>query len=493
MKNTKYLYFGILYIIMVGFFVCVGYGFYLLFSLADALTFILIAFYLVNLIFGAFIFAQKRQTQAKLSWLMIIIAMPILGAIIFLIFGTRFRGRISYNKYHEKETFTHEKLEKIDDEFLSKQSFLSQRAVYETSAQLFNTGDKGFDALFSDIKNAKKFIHMQYYIIKPGEIYETFKYLLIQKAKEGLDIRLIVDDFGRWAMPWYEIKELRENKINVAIFGKVHFPFIGSSNGYRTHRKMTIIDGTIAHVGGINIANEYANISSEYGLWLDYQVKLSGGVVRSLELLFIEDWKYVKHEKLDVQKYIVSHFTEKHNSQMVLLESSPEINEPILQNSILSMILSAKKSIVLVTPYLVPTPEIEAAIRTAALSGIDVRIYIPGKPDKKSVFVGTRSFAKTLTQTGVKVYEQSHMLLHSKFGIFDGENMYFGTANIDMRSIYSQFEFIIAAKGEIIQQFEKLIKEYELTSRLLKPNDFKMSWFRGRISRLYVNLFSSIM
>ena len=452
-----------------------------------------IALYSVSVLFNLLIFAQIRHAEAKLSWIIVMTILPVFGHIIFIIFGKRYRGRGSREKYLSKETFKHEVLthKKEHSTIMKKQSNISKRGVYKANIELFDNGHEGFERLFNDIKKAEKFIHIHYYIIKPGEIYEHFKSLLIEKAKQGVEIRFIVDDFGRWAMPWYEIKELKEAGIQVRIFGKVFFPFVGSENGYRTHRKMVLIDGLRVHTGGINIADEYANLDKRFGLWADFQTTITGEAVRSYSLLFLDDWKIVTDEELSIEKYFVK--TTGGKSRSILVEDSPENVEPILQNSIVSWILNARESITLSTPYFVPSQEILSALKSAAQAGVKVTIYIPGKPDKKTVLIVSRYRAEELIAHGVIFKETQNILVHSKIGIFDNKYAYLGTANLDLRSLYSQFEFLNLVEGPIVGKVNKLFKYYDEFSKELETGVSGKNTFKKIIIRIGVFIFSPLM
>ena len=491
MKYLNYLFW---YVIGIVFLIGLGYGFYYMYDSGMSVSVVMIiALYSVSVLFNLLIFAQIRHAEAKLSWIIVMTILPVFGHIIFIIFGKRYRGRMSRQNYLSKKTFKHEVLthDKNISTIMKKQSNISKRGVYKANIELYDNGHEGFEKLFEDIKSAEKFIHIHYYIIKPGEIYEHFKSLLIEKAKQGVEVRFIVDDFGRWAMPWYEIKELRKAGIQVGIFGKVFFPFVGSENGYRTHRKMVLIDGTRIHTGGVNIADEYANLNKSFGLWVDFQTTITGEAVRSYSLLFIDDWKIVTEEELDIKKYLVK--TTGGKSRSILVEDSPENVEPILENSLVSWIINAKKSITLSTPYFVPSNEIMSALKTAAQSGVKVTIYIPGKPDKKSVLIVSRYRAEELIEHGVVFKETQNILVHSKIGIFDNKYAYLGTANLDLRSLYSQFELLNLVEGPIVGKVNKLFKYYDEFSKDIEIHVHKSNSFKKLIVRIGVFIFSPLM
>lgn len=481
---------AIWYTLGIAFLVIIGYLFYMMHEAGYSVTLVvLVALYSTSAFFNLILFSQTRHSGAKLSWIIVMTLLPIFGHIIFVIFGQRYSKRKSLEEYRKKDTFKYEEKGVEGLDIQKRQSSISKRGIYPADITLHRTGAEGFKALFEDLESAKEFIHIQYYIIKPGEIYEQLKQILIKKVKEGVEVRFIVDDFGRWGMPWYEIKDLRDKGIKIGIYGKVHFPFIGSENGYRTHRKLAIVDGVTVHTGGINIADEYAHLNKKYGLWIDYQVTITGKAVRSFSLLFIDDWKMVTGISLDIKKYLKEKDGGK--SRSVLVEDSPEIVDPILQDSLVTWILNAEKSIKLTTPYFIPTEEVIGALRTASLSGVDITIYVPGKPDKKLVLISSMYNAERLTKYGIKFKVAKDMLIHSKLGLFDDKYAYFGTANIDNRSLYSNFETVNLVSGPIVKDIKKLMIEYDEMSNIKKFN--KTPRIKERFLRVFVRIFSPLM
>ena len=474
-----------------------GVGLYFLYDAGYSLVLVIfIAFYSISLYCSILIFIQNRQLIGKLTWMLSFMIFPIIAPTAFILFGQRYKGRMTLEKYRSKRTFEKE-IMGIDHSgseeasIINQQSHIANRGVYNVDAQMFRDGDEGYKKLFDDLENAKEFIHLQYYIIKPGEIFDHLKDILIRKAAEGVEVRFIVDDFGRWAVPWYEIKDLMKKGVRIERYAKVQFPFISSYNVYRMHRKVAIIDGKIAHTGGLNIADEYSNISKKFGLWIDYQIRYEGAAVRSYSLLFMDDWEHITKEKLDFDKYLKEE--NKGESKFVLTEDSPEVLEPIIETSIINLISNAKKEIILTTPYLVPTPELFSALRMAAMKGVKVKIIIPGKPDKKVVIIATKYIAHELQKYGVEIYQAKNLLIHSKIGIFDRKYAYTGTVNLDTRSLYGQWEAIQTLTGPIVEQVGDTIDYYLQFTRKLSFEELSTSKIKSKVIRAYVNFFSPIM
>ncbi len=430
---------------------------------------VLLAIYICTAIWALILFIQKRHLAAKTSWFLIVILIPVVGIFIYLIFGRRYKGRKTMNKFHEKYSETYLNQESscfTKNPLLLSQNKFSKTSILNADLKIYDNGMYAFKQMYEDLEKAQKFIHLNFYIIKSCEVWEELKEIFIKKIKEGVEVRLIVDDFGRWALPWYELKDLRKKGLMISIYDKVSFPFISSQNGVRSHRKYISIDGKIGYTGGVNLANEYANYSKHYGIWEDLVMRVRGQGVRALSLQFINDWKLINEQVLDIKKYapiVKSNFKNK----IVHIEDSPEVEVPIMQDSLVHWISNAKESITLSTPYFVPSEEINSALRKAILSGVEVKIFLPGLPDKKSAYFVTIDNATLLEELGAKIFILNKKFLHTKAGIFDGKTAYLGTMNIDIRSFRSQFENISLFEGEAVDQVKDVFLRYEKESSQL--------------------------
>ena len=415
-----------------------------------------------------------------------------------MLFGQKYKFRMSKDLYFQKENFKYERktnpkfIDKDLENIMVKQSNLARRSIYDCDIEYFSNGAFAMDQLFEDLKNAKKFIHFAFYIIKPGELFDELKDILLKKVKEGVSVRLLIDDFGRWMLPWNEIILLQKKGVEIQIFGEINFPFIGSYNVFRMHRKIIVIDGNICHTGGINIGDEYVNWSKKFGLWIDYQIKIVGEGVRTNSLLFLDLWNSISNKKLEYKKFLNEKKSQK-TSQILTVDDSPEVTEPLIERALLHLIATAKKTISLVTPYLIPTSKLVEAIKTAAFSGVKVKIFIPGKADSKIVLIGTDYYSRIFSKYGVKVYKTNNTFLHSKFGLFDEKCAYIGSANLDSRTIFYQWESIQIVNGKIIESLKQEIKNYQKISRLYLVNNSKMTKFKNFIIRTYVNILTPIM
>ncbi|CAM9096721.1 cardiolipin synthase [Mycoplasma todarodis] len=483
-------------LLTLSFIAAIGYLLFGLYEWGVYLTvLILFVVYLVTAIWALLLFAQKRHLPAKASWYLIVILLPVFGIIIYMIFGRRYKGRKSLKDFHKEYSETYsiqEESVKTKNEILKEQNQFSKLPILNGDLKIYDNGMYAFKDMFEDLKNAKKFIHLNYYIIKMSEIWEELKQILIKKVNEGVEVRLIVDDFGRWALPWYEIKSLEKKGIQISIYDKVSFPFISSQNGCRSHRKYASIDGNVGYTGGVNLSDEYVNYSKEYGIWEDLVMRVEGQAVRAFSLLFINDWKLINKTVLDTDKYAPK-VKSKFKNKILLIEDGPEIKIPLMQDSLVHWISKAKKSITLSTPYFVPTAEVISALRTASLSGIEVKLFLPGQADKKSAFQASKGNAALLEEYGVKTYLINDKFLHSKAGVFDGETAYLGTMNIDIRSFHSQFENLSLFEGPEVKKLEEIFERYEKNSVPLEKMGYNPKGVWNKIRMTFLKILAPMM
>ncbi len=456
----------------------------------------LIFLYVPSLIASLLIFINKRSSIAKLTWLFVVLAIPIIGPFLYVIFAGKYKQRMPHSEYLSKYKFMNSKATEnntAETDSLNNISRYTKRPIVlgeiETSRRIMDT----FILLFDDINNAKKFIHLHYYIIKRSEIWDELKNLLIIKAKQGLEIRIIVDDFGSWTLPRRDFKELRKNGIEVKLFNKVVPPFISSEDSFRTHRKYTIIDGEIGYIGGANITDEYISFATKYGAWEDVVSKVSGEAMQSINLLFIADWFFMTHEKLSQKKYNpIKENQDSGTTKMLMLEGTPEVQEPIIEDVLINLINNTKKSIQISTPYFIPSNPIFKALRYAAMKGVDITIYIPGLADKKVILFASKIFAHELMEYGIKFRESNGKFMHSKLWLFDDEVASVGTVNIDFRSLFAQLENILFFEGEKTKEIKELFDVYLKDSTKLELPARNSNTFR-RIKLNFVKIIAPML
>ncbi len=310
-----------------------------------------------------------------------------------------------------------------------------------TETRVLTNGEETFSTIFEELEKATHHIHLEYYIVRHDEVGQKLKTILIEKAKKGVHVRFLYDAVGSWKLSKTYIQELRDAGVEMIPFSPVRLPFLSNTINFRNHRKIIVIDGTIGFVGGLNIGDEYLGKDKYFGFWRDTHLWIRGEAVRTLQLIFLQDWYYMTGKTLLTPEYLspeLVHYDGQGGVQ--LIAGGPDQKWEVIKHLYFAMITSAQRSIWIASPYFVPDEDILTALKIAALSGLDVRILAPKRPDKKIVFYASRSYFPELLEAGVKIYEYSKGFLHSKIMIVDGELASIGTANMDMRSFHLNFE-----------------------------------------------------
>jgi cardiolipin synthase len=330
---------------------------------------------------------------------------------------------------------------------------------FATSTKVLSNGDSTFYEILEELKKAMHHIHLVYYIVRHDEIGQQIKNILIHKVKEGVKVRFLYDAVGSWKLPSVYIEELREAGVEVVPFGPVRIPFLNSKFNFRNHRKIIVIDGNIGFVGGVNIGDEYLGRNDSFGFWRDTHLLVKGEAVRTLQLIFLQDWYYMTNQSFLNSEYLSPVLEENIHGGVQLIAGGPDNEHSVIKTIFFAMITSAKESVWIASPYFIPDEDIFSAIKVAALSGIDVRILVPYKPDKRIVFHASRSYFPELLEAGVKVFEYEKGFMHSKILIIDKKIASIGTSNMDMRSFHLNFEVNAFLYGT--RSVEMLVYEYE--------------------------------
>ena len=419
---------------------------------------------LIDIICGLFIANSQSQVDFKVSWLAILLCLPLIGAILYLLYAQKIttkgkralRRNVINKKIKEGRTDSTEILNELkvknNDAYviankIYKQSYFS---LYKnTSFEYYPMGEQGFPVMIEELKKAKKFIFFEYFIIESGKFFDEIYSILIQKAKEGIDVRMIYDDFGSVAkINSYFYKDAEKNGIKCFPFNRLR-PMVDIRQNSRDHKKILVIDGVVGFSGGCNIADEYINKVVRFGVWKDNIFMLKGEAVNGLTTMFLSTWfinkkhgsnenpkDYFFDKMKDVRNDVVPSF----DGYFQPFQEVPFDGENVLRDAFLQIITSSRKYCYISTPYLIPDSEILTALETAAKSGVDVRIVTPGIPDKKIVYSITRSYYANLLLSGVKIYEYTPGFNHAKIIVSDDTVSITGTGNLDFRSFYLHFE-----------------------------------------------------
>lgn len=406
------------------------------------------------------ILERKKEPRIVWAWMMLLNFVPPVGLFVYIIFGMNgHKEKMFRLKEIEKEirrmALRQETvinrgnlgLEKeIEDRFgeliLYNLEVADAVVTNNNHLQIFIDGHDKFDRLKEDIKNAKLYIHLQYYIIQNDKLWWEIESLLYEQVKKGVKIRVLYDGMGTRKIPPKRINKMKENGIEIAVFFPPLFGKLHVRVNYRNHRKIVVIDGTIGYVGGFNIGKEYLGEDKKFGKWRDTHLRIEGAATISLALRFALDWSYTTRTNLfqEDKAFMMGEIKQVACVPIQIISSGPESKYPKVRDAYLGMINKARKNIYIQTPYFVPDESIINALKIAALSGVDVRLMIPCKPDHPIVYWASYSYVGELLEAGVKCYIYLNGFLHAKTLMVDSLVSCCGTANMDIRSFKLNFE-----------------------------------------------------
>ncbi len=329
-----------------------------------------------------------------------------------------------------------------------------------TDVQYFGHCPDAFEKLKEDLKTAEKFIFMEYFIVEDGACFRQIREILKEKAAQGVEVRLMYDDIGSiGTVNWQFARELNQEGICCKVFNPA-LPVLNLFMNNRDHRKITVIDGKIAHTGGYNLADEYFGRAKPYGEWKDTGIRLEGEAVRSLTATFLELWAVANREQQELAPYLEVHHPIPAKGYVQPYRENPLDREQTAENVYLHLINQAKEYVWFMTPYLIITDEMDRALELAAKRGVDVRIITPGIPDKRTVYALTRSYYASLVKNGVRIFEYTPGFCHGKQCVVDGVLASIGTSNLDYRSLYLHFENNVLLYGcDGVKQMEQDFRE----------------------------------
>ena len=444
-----------------------------------------------------------KQTYAynKSHWIIIMLLSPVIGIILYVVFARDFttkklsktRPLIAEKQFLKLEEKTDPHFEKHESgEVFRFIGETTKRSIYEndTYVEVLNNGDTFFPRLISELQQAEEYIMMEFYIIKNDQIGTRVLDVLKEKAMAGVDVYLIYDHLGsnKYLKNDY-LRSLKAAGVKIGIFDPQKISLFNSNVNFRNHRKAIVIDGHIGFVGGMNLADEYNHDSPKFGFWRDTHVLIRGNGVTSIQNVFIKDWYYITSLVLEKP---LDKSVESFPGLFTVIESGPDFEIDMIKDVYLKMIGSAKKSIKIVTPYLIIEPEMMSALKIAVKSNVEVSFLVPGMSDYVTVGFATRSFYEQLLSYGIKIYELKNHFVHSKILIVDDDIASVGSVNFDPRSFHLNFEvtsiFSNPAVDVLVKSFANdLEKSNEIIPEVWKKRGF----FRRFIQGLF-NLFSPL-
>lgn len=462
----------------------------------------------INIILAiAVIVMERRNPTTTWMWITILVLLPGFGFFIYLWLGRSFKKRKMFADKFAKDRLQSRGLiggKQIMHRDMDKQQifpfneyadmiemhFRNGDAVLTTDNEflpLFN-GEEFFDMLFKEIENAKSSIYIQTYIMRSDKMGKKLCKILTNKAREGIDVKLLIDGMGSRRLHSSDIKKMREAGVEVEIFFPFFLSFVSPRINYRNHRKIYILDGKIGYLGGFNVGDEYYDGGKKWESWRDSVIKIKGSAVYMLKYRFILDFNFAagnRHVKYEDE------LNEFHGSSACqIVTSGPDNEWPSIKDGFLKMISSAKESIYIETPYFIPDDSVLESLRVAILSGVNVKLLLPFKGDHPFVFWASLSFAGKILEAGGEVYFYKNGFQHSKVIIMDNKMVSMGTANMDVRSFQLNFEanaFIY--DEEIAKKFsEKFLQDIRENSYSLSYQEYlrRSNWvkIKENVSRL---------
>lgn len=454
---------------------------------------------------------DKRDPIKAMLWVVVLVMLPFAGLMLYFFFGQNLRRRhIFKRKKRVDNSYLNDDTIPSGISYLDSESTIESVAAYRHIAQLllnnslapvmggnsvklFHEGRSAFAQIIDDLENAKEFIHLEYFIFRADKLGQRIAEILIRKAQKGVDVRVIYDAVGSWGIPRRFIKQLRAGGVQIYPFQKVIFPYLSSRLNYRNHRKILVVDGEIAHMGGMNIADKYIEGAPELGAWHDTQIRINGPAVSALHLVFLTDWAFVSRSSYS---FTPVDFTLKPLPGHIALQvtdSGPDSDWAAIMQSFFLAITKASNHIYITTPYFVPNESILTALRTAALSGVDVRLLIPFKSDSRFVLWATMGYVGTLLEAGIRVFLFQGGFNHSKIMMVDGKLATVGSANMDIRSFEDSFEVVsFIYNAEITRELEHVFLRDTLQSKEIELEEWSQRTFADRIKHSFARLFSPL-
>lgn len=450
------------------------------------------------------VLAKNDRSAYKLTWLFLILLFPLFGGLFYLLF----KFQSSTKKFVKKLDNIDKKsksmfflpCENKKDSDISMINYLEKYNNYpvydKSNVNYLKSGEVMFERLIEELNKAKKYIFLEFYIINEGEVWNRILKILKEKASKGVEIKIICDDMGcLFLLSSNFVNEMKSYGIKCAIFNPFR-PLLTSVQNNRDHRKIVVIDGLVAFTGGMNLADEYINLYDRCGHWKDAGIVVSGKAAWSFTLMFLQMWMITTDETLDCFKYYPwknKKYGINSKGYVQPYADSPMDTENISEYIYLNIINNSKKYVYINTPYLIIDENMILALSMAAKSGVDVKILVPYKWDKRLVHFTTKSYYRTLIKSGVKIYEYSPGFVHSKSFVSDDKVAVIGTANLDFRSLYLNFECgICLYETKCIHNMKNDFEESIKLSKEISLKECKGNFFT-RILQDFCRLFAPLM
>jgi cardiolipin synthase len=467
---------------------------------------VIVVIFLIDLfLIAVVILMEKRNPYKTIAWLLIFIAFPIGGYILYTFFGRDIRRDRVYKDlpdFGRCSSILKANQPKTPPRGITlpcpRLSALIENAgampvQYRNNARVLTNGPSTFREIIKELKKAKHHIHMEYYIIRDDKLGRHIREILIDRAKHGVEVRVLYDGVGCLKLTKGFFNPLKEAGGEIEVFLPIKFPFLDYRTNYRNHRKILIVDGRVGFLGGLNIGDEYLGKSRAFSFWRDTHIKLEGDSVYSLQAIFLQDWTSATGRGIDCSDYFPAHNVTT-PKPIQIMASSPDSKWDSMQKLYVRLVSMARNKLYITTPYLIPDESLLTALKISSLSGVDVRLLVPGVPDKKIVHWASRSYYQELMEAGVRVYEYNRGFIHAKVIQVDDRVASVGTANLDIRSLHLGFEVnAIVYDEEVVRTLEEDFFRDLKHSVEIDPETWNERPLRKHLAEATARLFSPLL
>ncbi len=479
---------------------------------------------LMTLMIATVISMGKRDPAKTLCWLLVLFLIPVLGIVLYLLFGENLRGK----KWTQRRQMVQDFLESdeakkiIDPDNLDTLHKLAEQNIHfdimdrnimhlvmrsgtvpitvHNQIDIYTDGREKFAQMLRDIEQAKDHIHLEYFIIKDGEVARAMRELLIKKALQGVEVRILYDDIGSWRLyltPMF-MHGLRSVGVEAKNYVQARFPFLHRKLNYRNHRKICIIDGKIGYIGGLNIGDEYVHRSKKFGYWRDTHLRMEGPAVYMLQTVFVTDWLTLTEKRLMEARYFPVVDTTKGSSIVQIATSGADSENQTIYEAYFYAMAQARETIYIETPYFILDEAMLIALKTASLSGVDIKIIFPNIADHFTVYHASLSYLEQIMSLGAEVYfydkQPGPSFIHSKLLLVDHEIASVGTANMDIRSFMINSEInAFIYDNKTVNRLYQMFEQDLLDSKKVDYQQFKERKFGQRLVESFCRLFSPLL
>lgn len=446
---------------------------------------------------------ENRNPIKSIAWIITIISLPVVGLILYALFGRDFRKGNTVKKANKAYA---EALKGLDEKFdqgnpvegyenLSQliYNLCNEKLYSNTYIKPFTDGASLYESIFADIESAKETIFAEYYIIENDKISDRFIDTLIKKANEGVNVKIVVDAVGSWKVKNKTKQRLADAGIEYHEFLPVSLPFFGRKINYRNHRKILLIDNEIGYIGGMNVADRYIEGKKSIGKWRDTHIKVIGDGIQGLAKVFRRDYHFVSRQLTSISTKTPSKVDGFTPCNMQTVFSGPDMEYRAIMQTYLRIIMQSKKYVYIESPYFMPNEAVRSALVTAAKSGVEIKIIIPLFSDDRIVLMSTYSYVKDLASAGIHFYFYKAGFIHSKLIVSDDKIVSLGSANMDFRSLEHNFETNVILYGdETAAIFRNIFERDMADSESFDMKRWKSRPFSMRIKESIARLFSPV-